>query len=204
MSISYNPATNFSIKDTMGSTNPDKILSGVPFDAEFEAISASFQLAAPALNPNFTGTVKVDALTASTINGSTTSTWDTAAAEVSNNAAGWTATKSTVDAGASNWDEAYGWGNHADAGYVTTDNNSDTTYTAGTGLTLAGTEFSLNSLAISSEQVTALTKFLLGSRWTVELNGLDVDFKYQGSTKMRLTETGNLTVVGNVTAYGSL
>lgn len=204
MSITYTPQTNFTAKDTMGSTNPDKILSGVPFDAEFTAISASFQLAAPALNPVFSGTVTADALTANTINGSVSSDWDVAAATVTAKEGGWDSTKATVDGGAANWNEAYGWGNHADAGYVTTDTNTDTTYTAGTGLTLTGTVFSLNSAAISSEQVTALTKFLLGSRWTVELNGLDVDFKYQGSTKMRLTQTGNLTVVGNVTAYGSL
>lgn len=38
-----------------------------------------------------------------------------------------------------NWDTAYGWGNHASAGYSKT----DTKYTAGSGLTLTGTEFSL-------------------------------------------------------------
>jgi hypothetical protein len=200
MSITYTPQTNFTAKDTMGSTNPDKILSGVPFDAEFTAISASFQLAAPALNPVFSGTVTTDALTANTINGSVSSDWDAAAATVTAKEAGWDSTKTTVDAGAVNWDEAYGWGNHADAGYAV----SDTVYSAGSGLTLTGTQFALNSAAIGSEQVQALTKFLLGSRWTVELNGLDVDFRYQGSTMMRLSQTGNLTVTGNVTAYGSL
>ena len=38
-----------------------------------------------------------------------------------------------------NWNTAYGWGNHASAGYVTT----NTTYSAGTGITLTGTTFSL-------------------------------------------------------------
>ena len=38
-----------------------------------------------------------------------------------------------------NWDTAYGWGDHASAGYVTT----NTTYSAGTGVTLTGTTFSL-------------------------------------------------------------
>jgi len=37
------------------------------------------------------------------------------------------------------WNTAYGWGNHASAGYVTT----NTTYSAGTGITLTGTTFSL-------------------------------------------------------------
>jgi hypothetical protein len=201
MSISYNPATNFSIKDTMGSTNPDKILSGVPFDAEFEAISASFQLAAPALNPNFTGTVTVDALTASTVNGTVTSTWDTAATEVSTNASGWTATKATVDAGESNWDEAYGWGNHADAGYVTTDGNTDTTYSAGTNLNLSGTTFNLDdSITLSSVQATTQK---IGSDWSAYADGSSLKFYYQGSARMVLDSNGTLTVMGNVIAYGS-
>ena len=199
MSISYNPATNFSIKDTMGSTNPDKILSGVPFDAEFEAISASFQLAAPSLNPNFTGTATVDALTASTINGSTTSTWDSAAASVSGKEAGWDSTKATVDAGATNWNSAYSWGNHADAGYSTA--NTDTTYVAGTNLNLSGVTFNLDdSITLSSVQAPT---FNIGSDWSVQVVSSEVKFYYQGSARMMLDTSGNLTVLGNVTAYGS-
>ena len=42
-----------------------------------------------------------------------------------------------------NWNTAYGWGDHASAGYTTT----DTTYSAGTGITLTGTTFSLTDTA---------------------------------------------------------
>jgi len=42
----------------------------------------------------------------------------------------------------SNWNTAYGWGNHASAGYLTTYTDTNTTYTAGAGLTLTGTVFS--------------------------------------------------------------
>ena len=42
----------------------------------------------------------------------------------------------------SNWNTAYGWGNHASAGYLTSYTDTNTTYTAGTGLTLTGTVFS--------------------------------------------------------------
>ena len=54
----------------------------------------------------------------------------------------WTEFHSTADfssADVSSWNTAYGWGNHASAGYVTT----NTTYSAGTGITLSGTTFSL-------------------------------------------------------------
>ena len=46
-------------------------------------------------------------------------------------------TYSIVTDNSSNWDTAYGWGNHASAGYSST----DTTYTAGSGLELHGTKF---------------------------------------------------------------
>ena len=186
MSIVYNKLTNFTAKDTMGSTNPDKILSGVPFDAEFNAISAAFQLAAPEFNPTFTGTatfnhvavngntavgdVTADSLvvsgsaSASTVNGSVTSTWDTAAATltakeggwdetkatVDTKEAGWDATKSTVDTKEADWDEAYSWGDHALAGY----SGSDTTYAGGANITLDGTTFNLDSSLTGLTDVT--------------------------------------------------
>ena len=43
----------------------------------------------------------------------------------------------------SNYDTAYGWGNHASAGYLTSYTDTNTTYSAGTGVTLTGTTFSL-------------------------------------------------------------
>jgi hypothetical protein len=46
----------------------------------------------------------------------------------------------------SNWNTAYGWGNHADEGYITSYVN--TTYSAGTGIDLNGTTFRLNGGAI--------------------------------------------------------
>jgi len=197
MSISYNPSTNFSIKDTMGSTNPDKILSGVPFDAEFSAISASFQLAAPTLNPNFTGTVTVDALTASTVNGTVTTTWDNAATTVSNNSAGWTSTKDVVDAGASNWDEAYGWGNHADAGYA----GSDTTYTGGSNITINGSSINLDSSLTNLTDVDTASVSL--GDWEIKLNGSELVFCYGGVNRVKVTSGGTVVAEGNITAYGS-
>ena len=102
MSITYNKSTNFTAKDSMATSNPDKLLSGVPFDFEFDAISDAFQEAVPSLNPVFTGTVTADAITANTINGSTTSTWDT----------------------------AYGWGDHGAEGYLTSFSETDPVFLA--------------------------------------------------------------------------
>ena len=40
--------------------------------------------------------------------------------------------------------------------------------------------------------------------WTLEVDSNNLLFKYGGTSKMKLESNGNLTVVGNVTAYGSL
>ena len=43
----------------------------------------------------------------------------------------------------SNYDTAYGWGDHSTEGYLTSYTDTNTTYSAGTGITLTGTTFSL-------------------------------------------------------------
>ena len=122
MSITYNPATNFTAKDSMATTNPDKVLSGVPFDFEFNAISAAFQLSAPALNPTFTGTVTADTLVANTVNGTDTANWDTAYSWGDHAglylAAGGPA-GDFVAGDKAKLDESYSWGDHGTVGYLT-------------------------------------------------------------------------------------
>lgn len=55
------------------------------------------------------------------------------------------------DLNKANWDAAYGWGDHALAGYSTT----DTTYSAGVGMSLSGTTFNFNP-----DGLTATTTFI--------------------------------------------
>ena len=140
MSITYTPATNFTAKDSMGASNPDKVLSGVPFDAEFSAISTAFGNAAPTLNATFTGTTTTDTLVATTVNGSSTSNWDTAYGWGDHSTQGYLTTfsesdptvpshvKSITTTNVSNWNTAYGWGDHSTAGYLTSE--SDPVFTA--------------------------------------------------------------------------
>lgn len=40
--------------------------------------------------------------------------------------------------------------------------------------------------------------------WEITHSGNDLVFAYSGSNKMKLTSTGNLTVTGDVTAYGTI
>ena len=190
MSITYNPSRVFADKDTMGSTNPSKVLRGGEFDTEFNAVSAAFQLAAPSLNANLTGTTNAvavnvsGALTAATVNGSTTSTWDTAAATVTAKEAGWDATKATVDAdaagwdateatvnaGASNWDSAY-----ADAVQSASFNTGDgvLTMTQNTGTT---------TVDLDGRYATTDTTYTGGTNITLSGTTFNLDSSISGLT----------------------
>ena len=44
----------------------------------------------------------------------------------------------------------------------------------------------------------------LGANWTAEQTGTDLIFKYNGVNKMKIDSSGNLTVVGNITAFGAV
>tara|TARA_B110000908_G_scaffold39140_1_gene47220 strand:- start:955 stop:1530 length:576 start_codon:yes stop_codon:yes gene_type:complete len=44
----------------------------------------------------------------------------------------------------------------------------------------------------------------VGNTWTVVTSGTDITFALNGVNKMKLDTSGNLTVIGNVTAYGTV
>lgn len=60
-----------------------------------------------------------------------------------------------------------------------------------------------NAAAITGTTVTATTVALPGG-WTVIESGGSLFFRSSGTNRMRLDTSGNLTVTGNVTAYGSI
>ena len=67
MAINYTPLTDFLTKDTLPKEDPDKVILGADFDAEFNAISTAFSGAAPTNNPVFTGTATFDGVTVNTV-----------------------------------------------------------------------------------------------------------------------------------------
>lgn len=64
----------------------------------------------------------------------------------------------------------------------------------------------LNAKAPSAAPTLSGTITITGGTqsWTVIASGTNLTFAYNGTNKMRLDSSGNLTVVGNVTAYGTL
>jgi hypothetical protein len=73
----YSKTTNFTVKDSLASGNPAKIIKGSEIDDEFDAIETSVATKSDIASPTFTGTVTAPAvtvtgtLTAGTIDGGT-------------------------------------------------------------------------------------------------------------------------------------
>lgn len=64
----------------------------------------------------------------------------------------------------------------------------------------------LNAKAPSASPTLSGTITISGGtqNWTVTASGTNLTFAYNGTNRMRLDSSGNLTVTGNVTAYGTL
>lgn len=88
-------------------------------------------------------------------------------------------------------------------GTMSTQNANAVNITGGsiTGLTTLST----SGGTISATTLTASTTLGIGAGWTVVQDGSNnLIFKYSGTNKMKIDSSGNLTVTGNVTAYGSV
>ena len=84
--------------------------------------------------------------------------------------------------------------------FVATD--TDTTYTAGTGLSLSGTTFNLDG----DQRLAASTDVYVGNNDEhIHFNDGNqrLEFMTSGNERMRLDASGNLDVDGNVTAYST-
>jgi hypothetical protein len=86
-------------------------------------------------------------------------------------------------------------------GTMATQNAASVAITGGTinGAVIGGS----TPAAITGTTVTATT-VALGGGWTVVESGGVLLFRSSGTNRMRLDTSGNLTVTGNVTAYGSI
>lgn len=128
-----------------------------------------------------------------------------------------------------NWNTAYSWGNHASAGYLTGNQtitlSGDVSGSGTTSIVVTVADDSHNhvisnvdglqtaldgkaalagsaSQAFSASTLNATTVDL--GDWTVTESAGVLYFAYQGTNKMKVDSSGNLTVTGNVTAYGTV
>tara|TARA_R110001606_G_scaffold214361_1_gene362174 strand:- start:1488 stop:2201 length:714 start_codon:yes stop_codon:yes gene_type:complete len=131
----YVKSTNFTAKDSLPTGDANKVIRGSEFDTEFNAIQVASATKANLGSPTFTGTATfadvtvTGTVTAGTIdlNGGALDNvvigGTTPAAGTFTAVAGTTGTFSGAVTGSNlniaNWNTAYGWGDHASAGYLT-------------------------------------------------------------------------------------
>jgi hypothetical protein len=97
----YTPLTNFTAKDNLTTGDPQKVIRGSEFDAEFSSISTGINSKANANNTVLTGAgTAVDLTVSGTLD--VTGTFEINGTPLN----------------ISNWDTAYGWGDHSTAGYA--------------------------------------------------------------------------------------
>ena len=92
-------------------------------------------------------------------------------------------------------------------GTMSTQNSNAVNITGGsiTGLSALTTSGgTITASAITAATVTSSTTLAIGSDWTVIQSGSTLIFKFAGTSKMKVDSSGNLTVVGNVTAFGTI
>ena len=131
----YVKSTNFTAKDSLPTGDANKVIRGSEFDTEFNAIQVASATKADLGSPTFTGTATFANVTVSgtvpagtiDLNGgaldNVTIGGTTPAAGTFTAVAGTTGTFSGAVTGSNlniaNWNTAFGWGNHASAGYLT-------------------------------------------------------------------------------------
>ena len=91
-------------------------------------------------------------------------------------------------------------------GVLNVSSNAAITGTLSAAATTLSGALSTGSNAITTTgTVNAGTVSLASSGWTVTQDGSNnLKFSYNGTGKAKLDSSGNLTVVGNITAYGSI
>ena len=98
-----------------------------------------------------------------------------------------------------NGQTAYGWGNHASAGYTTSSALANYV-TLATEQTITGAKtFSTNLTA--SVSVTTPKVIFAAAGWSLEQVGTELQMKYNGTAKMRFLSGGSIVATQEITAY---
>ena len=96
-----------------------------------------------------------------------------------------------------NGQTAYGWGNHASAGYVTSSGLGDYV-TLATAQTISGAKTFSAALTASVKVTTPIID--LGNGWTIEAGSSKIEVKQSGTVLARFESTGFVST-GEITAY---
>jgi len=200
MAITYNYSTDWIGRDALTSGDPKKAIKASDFLSEWTGIQTAFASAAPTASPTFTGTVSATTITAS------------------GNVTG-------ANLAISDWNTAFGWGDHGVAGYATADGanatgtwgisisgNAATATTATTATNcsrsvVAGTNLSgggalTGDVTLNLAAEPSVTSVILGNFKIID-SGTNLLVQYNGNSVFKITSTGAMVAEGEVTAFGT-
>ena len=206
----YVKATNFASKDALLSGDPNKIVKGAEIDDEFSSIQTAVNSKADTLSPTLTGTPLAPTATAGTVSTQVATTAFVDTAITNERTATATLTNKTITGTFTGPLTGNVTGNVT--GAVT--GNASSATVLQTARTIGGVSFDGSANinlpgvnAVGNQNTTgqaATAAKLSAATWTIEESGGVLYFKVFGVNKAKLDASGNLTVVGNVTAYGSV
>ena len=177
MSINYTYNPNWIGRDTQPDGSALRVVKASDFESEWISIQNAFAEAVPSANATLTGNTSVEHLTS--LN-EITATGNVSGANIND----------------TNWDTAYGWGNHASAGYAAGTNvaNWDTAYSWGNHAS-AG--------YAASSNVPTKTGSGASGTWAINITGNAANAYFANTAtdcSRSITGTGNLTGGGAMTA----
>lgn len=82
--------------------------------------------------------------------------------------------------------------------------NDGTDATGTWGINITGNAATATTTTGNAATATSSTKIANSGSWNVEVSGTDLIFSYNGTNQAKIDSSGNLTVTGNVTAFGTV
>jgi hypothetical protein len=191
MSVSYTYNPNWVNRDAQPDGSALRVVKAADFESEWVAIQNSFAQCAPAASPTFTGAVSVTGTLA--VDGTLSTTGSLSPASVASTGAV-TGSNLNVD----DWDTAFGWGDHAAAGYASNTgyNNANWDIAFGWG-NHASAGYALSANVPSNTGTGA------SGTWGINITGNAANAYFANTAtdcSRSITGTGNLTGGGAMTA----
>ena len=148
----YTKTTDFAVKDTLNTGDPDKIIRGSEFETEFDAISTAIATKSDTAGPTFTGTLTFETISDGAINVTAFVDED----DMSSDSATLVPTQQSVKAYVDSQVTAQDLDVTSDSGTIAIDLDSETlTVSGGEGIDTSATG---NEITIAAEDATASNK----------------------------------------------
>jgi hypothetical protein len=214
----YTYSTNFGAKDALNTGDPNKLIKGVDFDTEFNAISTAIATKADLASPTFTGTVTIPtaAVTTLSLDGTTITATGTELNRVDVSAGIATPSKALVLGSNDrirfndNYTVTFGTSNDLQISHDGTNSNIKEYVNPlnidGIGVNVqhsGSTKLATSTTGVTVTGEMSATTLSLGN-WVIKVDTNELVFEYNSTEVFKVGTNGAITSANNVTAYGTI